>query len=292
MWQIKDVARMTGVKKEDIQSICDKGKPKSFIFCPEDSRQGRRYFTADDVTKVFLVGQYQKMGYKLPEIKKAFDSCQSSDTAFEELTARQVEELQKKRDELDKQIEFAKELHTASKGRTPEEAAEALLRKQLLESSLSSTVDVFELLDIQVSEAELDSALAEKLGLGVTELLDLSLSDAGAFNELTSAQNASFENTFVTILKPIIEEATVADLSPASPEIQTAIDVLIKQTAQCTGNVNKVTKAFACVYFMMVLHKPNSEMFVELCFGKGAFEFAEEALFIYAKANILEGESS
>ena len=113
--------RMTGVKRDNIRRTATNTIQRYFIFCPEDSRQGRRFFDEEDVLKVALVGQYQKMGYSLASIKRTFDEMEIGEQPFEEITERQLKELTAKREELDRQIRFCEEFHRASCGRNPKE---------------------------------------------------------------------------------------------------------------------------------------------------------------------------
>lgn len=292
MWRIKDVSRMTGVKRDNIQQICDKHDSRYFIFCPEDSRQGRRFFDEEDVLKVALVGQYQKMGYSLASIKRAFDEMESAEQPFEEITERQLEELTAKRKELDRQLKFCKELNRASHGRNPKEAVQALLRKRLAEALVDSTKALLIDLGCPMDDSEFESAFQEKLGIGSRDfcnaLLDAPDLSSLRFVENNAAVGEKLERDFASLDSASAEEI----LAPDSPLIQQVLGNLLQLTVkQAPDEAKKYAEMFVWLLWNKLLEDQYLELFLEIGIGQGAFDFINKAMTHYAINNWKEKEN-
>lgn len=291
MWRIKDVSRMTGVKRDNIQQICDKHDSRYFIFCPEDSRQGRRFFDEEDVLKVALVGQYQKMGYSLTSIKRAFDEMESAEQPFEEITKRQLEELTAKRKELDRQLKFCEELNRASHGRNPKEAVQALLRKRLAEALVDSAKALLIDLDCPMDDSEFESAFQEKLGIGSKDFCNAFLDAPDPSRLRLIENNAAVEEELERYFASLDSASAEEVLTPDSPLIQQVLDNLLRLTGRQTPDEAKEhAEMLAWLLWNKLIEDQYLELFLEIGIGQGAFDFINKAMTHYAISNWKEKE--
>lgn len=291
MWQIKDVSRMTGVKRDNIQQICDKHDSRYFIFCPEDSRQGRRFFDEDDVLKVALVGQYQKMGYSLASIKRTFDEMEIGGQSFEEITERQLKELTAKREELDRQIKFCEEFHRASRGRNPKEAVQALLWKRLAEAMIDSMKTLLIDLDCPMNDSEFESLFQKKLGISLEDfcnaLLDTPDPSSSGLFENNAAIEEVLKRGFASLNNTSNEEA----LDPGSPLVQQVLGNLLRLTGRQTlDEAQEHAGMFAWLLWNKLLEDRYLELLLEIGIGQGSYEFIKDAITHYATNNWKEKE--
>lgn len=291
MWRIKDVSRMTGVKRDNIQQICDKHDSRYFIFCPEDSRQGRRFFDEEDVLKVALVGQYQKMGHSLTSIKRTFDEVESSGQSFDEITERQLKELTAKREELDRQIKFCEELHRASYGRNPKEAVQALLWKRLAEAMIDSMKALLIDLDCPMDDSEFESVFQKKLGISLKDFCNAFLdapdpSSSGLF-ENNAAVEEKLKRGFASLDLENAEEV----LDPCSPLMQQVLGNLLRLTdRQTPAEAQKHAEMLAWLLWNKLLEDQYLELLLEIGIGEGSYEFIKKAMAHYAVSNWKEKE--
>ena len=291
MWRIKDVSRMTGVKRDNIQQICDKHDSRYFIFCPEDSRQGRRFFDEEDVLKVALVGQYQKMGYSLASIKRTFDEMEIGEQPFEEITERQLKELTAKREELDRQIRFCEEFHRASCGRNPKEAIRALLWKRLVEAVIGSMKALLIDLDCPMDDSEFESIFQKKLGISLEDfynaLLDASDPSSSGLFESNVAVEEELKRGFASLDIESDEEV----LAPGSPLIQQMLGNLLWLTGRQTPDeAREHAEMLAWLLWNKLLEDRYLELLLEIGIGQGSYEFMKNAMTHYAVNNWKEKE--
>lgn len=291
MWRIKDVSRMTGVKRDNIQQICDKHDSRYFIFCPEDSRQGRRFFDEEDVLKVVLVGQYQKMGYSLASIKRTFDEVEIGGRPFEEITERQLKELTAKREELDRQIKFCEEFHRASHGRSPKETVQTLLWKRLAEAMIGSMKALLIDLDCPMDDSEFESIFQKKLGISLEDFFNALLdapdpSSLGLF-ENNVAVEEELKRGFASLNIESAEEV----LDPGSPLVQQVLGSLLRLIGKQTPDeAQEHAEMLAWLLWSKLLEDRYLELLLEIGIGQGSYEFIKNAMTHYAENNWKEKE--
>lgn len=291
MWRIKDVSRMTGVKRDNIQRICDEHDSRYFIFCPEDSRQGRRFFDEEDVLKVALVGQYQKMGYSLTSIKRTFDEMESDGQSFEDITERQLEELVAKRKELEKQIKFCGELHRASHGRNPKETVQALLWKHLVEAMIDSMKALLIDLDCPINDSEIEQAFRIKLGLGLEDFYNALLDAPDPSNSGLFENNAAVEEELKRGFANLDLESAREVLDPDSPLVQQVLGNILCLMGRTTPDeAREHAEMLAWLLWNKLLEDQYLELLLEIGIGPGSYKFIKKAMRHYALSNWKEKE--
>lgn len=72
-WTISQVEALIGLSRRDIQRCCYEGKGGVGILSPEDSKWGRRTYSAEDLARLFIVAQLKASGLSLPEAKREFE---------------------------------------------------------------------------------------------------------------------------------------------------------------------------------------------------------------------------
>lgn len=97
-WAISQVEALIGLSRRDIQRCCYEGKGGVGILSPEDSKWGRRTYTADDLARLFIVARMKADGMSLPEARRTLDragqdGC-TDDRLLKNLASRLTEELE------------------------------------------------------------------------------------------------------------------------------------------------------------------------------------------------------
>lgn len=100
-WTISQVEALIGLSRRDIQRCCYEGKGGVGILSPEDSKWGRRTYSAEDLARLFIVAQLKASGLSLPEAKRELDRNEANGQSdsdllqnFADRTAEKIEELQ------------------------------------------------------------------------------------------------------------------------------------------------------------------------------------------------------
>lgn len=222
MWKISQVEKMTGVKRRDIQRVCDPNS-RVHIFTPRESGPGKRSFDEDDILKIVLIGQYQDMGYTLPQIRRTFEEFADSEGGYSAIAQRQVEELEFKLHEIEQKLEFANELKMALAEDDLKIASEKIMIKRFVQSLFSSLYDLASDLDPSITSAEVDQRFDEVEGPSKEELINsLFLGDeTDDISEIEVPEG--FENDFQEALAAI--DFKRAD--PDSAEVQKLIAYLV-----------------------------------------------------------------
>ncbi len=100
-WTISQVEALVRLPRRDIQRCCYEGKGGVGILSPEDSKWGRRTYSAEDLARLFIVAQLKANGLSLPEAKRELDHNEANGQSdsdllqnFADRTAEKIEELQ------------------------------------------------------------------------------------------------------------------------------------------------------------------------------------------------------
>ena len=100
-WTISQVEALIGLSRRDIQRCCYEGKGGVGILSPEDSKWGRRTYTADDLARLFIVARMKADGMSLPEARRALEQAEDGGKTDAELlrdyaerAAEQIEQLE------------------------------------------------------------------------------------------------------------------------------------------------------------------------------------------------------
>ncbi|MDO4848737.1 MAG: MerR family transcriptional regulator [Coriobacteriia bacterium] len=100
-WTISQVEALIGLSRRDIQRCCYEGKGGVGILSPEDSKWGRRTYTADDLARLFIVARMKADGMSLPEARRALEQAEDGGKTDAELlrdyaerTAERIEQLE------------------------------------------------------------------------------------------------------------------------------------------------------------------------------------------------------
>ena len=112
-WTISQVEALIGLSRRDIQRCCYEGKGGVGILSPEDSRWGRRTYTADDLARLFIVAQMKADGMSLPEAGRALDHAESDGKRDAELLRDYAERVAEKIEQLETLLLSAKALLAA-----------------------------------------------------------------------------------------------------------------------------------------------------------------------------------
>ena len=112
-WTISQVEALIGLSRRDIQRCCYEGKGGVGILSPEDSRWGRRTYTADDLARLFIVAQMKADGMSLPEARRALDHAESDGKTDAELLRDYAERVAEKIEQLETLLLSAKALLAA-----------------------------------------------------------------------------------------------------------------------------------------------------------------------------------
>ena len=112
-WTISQVEALIGLSRRDIQRCCYEGKGGVGILSPEDSRWGRRTYTADDLARLFIVAQMKADGMSLPEAGRALDRAESDGKRDAELLRDYAERVAEKIEQLETLLLSAKALLAA-----------------------------------------------------------------------------------------------------------------------------------------------------------------------------------
>ena len=112
-WTISQVEALIGLSRRDIQRCCYEGKGGVGILSPEDSRWGRRTYTADDLARLFIVAQMKADGMSLPEAGRALDHAESDGKTDAELLRDYAERVAEKIEQLETLLLSAKALLAA-----------------------------------------------------------------------------------------------------------------------------------------------------------------------------------
>ena len=112
-WTISQVEALIGLSRRDIQRCCYEGKGGVGILSPEDSRWGRRTYTADDLARLFIVAQMKADGMSLPEAGRALDHAESDGKRDAELLRDYAERVAEKIEQLETLLLSARALLAA-----------------------------------------------------------------------------------------------------------------------------------------------------------------------------------
>lgn len=276
MWTIKDVARLTGVSRDDIHSVCEKGKKASFIFCPEDSRPGRRYFMVEDIKKIWLIGRYKEMGYKLPEIAKIFREAEEEGQGFAEQISAQIDELESRRRQLDRQIALAERMRRYAQASPDSDSAlMALLCRDASTSLLDAIAALLADLDCPLDIDEFTAAFRSAYGMSIEGLVDNWF--------LTKEGDGEVEWEYVEVLEGLLSRGW-DEIDPESAEVYSAIDSLLGLIARgvSLGEGDTDIK-LGWLFINKFLDTPENELLIAVAMGDGAHAWMRESLKSYAR---------
>lgn len=278
MWTIKDVSRMTGVSRDDIHSVCERRKTASFIFCPEDSRPGRRFFSVEDIKKIWLVGRYKDMGYKLPDIAKIFKKAQEEDLSFSDQLSSQIEELENRRRVIDQQIDLAKRMRDYSNlASEPDSAYMLLVMRDMFARMPEVVANLFPDEEDPIRPEDFDEKANESLGMSYAEFIDHQILGMGDLNEL-EARDLELEG--------IAQEHSEEDgeVAPDGEVAFRVVDSIIAGVAEgCSIEDEGLKSKFAWIILDELFGTPESELLMAMTCGEGAYEFIQEAMKSYAR---------
>lgn len=119
MWTISELTELMNLSRRDIQRLCysDGHNGGLGLLDPEDSTQGRRHFSDDDVKVLFVVSQYKGLGMTLPEAAERVRKAREDGADTKALVSDLVSELERKRDAIERRLAFAKAIEGSTLGR-------------------------------------------------------------------------------------------------------------------------------------------------------------------------------
>ena len=141
-WTISQVEALIGLSRRDIQRCCYEGKGGVGILSPEDSRWGRRTYTAEDLARLFIVARMKADGMSLPEAGRALKQAEDDGKTDAELLRDYAERTAEKLEQLETLLLSARALLASSGGDVDGSGLEALVETrvppELVDAALSS----------------------------------------------------------------------------------------------------------------------------------------------------------
>ena len=171
MWTISELTELMNLSRRDIQRLCysDGHNGGLGLLDPEDSTQGRRHFSDDDVKVLFVVSQYKGLGMTLPEAAERVRKAREDGADTKALVSDLVSELERKRDAIERRLAFAKAIEGSTLGRDWDALVFAASAVPLLEGGKSALVE-------SLAEACRDGGMAKEELSDLVADLDRALS--------------------------------------------------------------------------------------------------------------------
>lgn len=269
MWTIKDVERMTGLPKDDIQRVCDANNAKTFIFCPRDSKPGRRYFEQEDIMKVWLIAQYKRIGYNLPEIALIFKEAEEKQLAFSDQISAQIEELELRKKELEEQIGHAKKMQeyvTASSD--AQVGFLAFMARSILPGFIEHMISLFLDEDAGLTIEAFHAHFKRTTGASLVEWLDKYYIEGSQTMEVEACQSSVVEE---------IESALSGEKFLSDDEVYVLVDSVIQTLSKSFPLEGNASEMLTWLYFAELLEMPEIELWIALGCGPGAYDIVLKA---------------
>lgn len=110
MWTISELTELVGLSRRDIQRLCyaDERNGGLGLLDPEDSAQGRRHFSREDVEVLFVVSQYKALGMSLPEAAGRVRQAREEGADARALASDLVRRLEEEREDVERRLAVAK----------------------------------------------------------------------------------------------------------------------------------------------------------------------------------------
>ncbi len=143
MWTISELTELMNLSRRDIQRLCysDGHNGGLGLLDPEDSTQGRRHFSDDDVKVLFVVSQYKGLGMTLPEAAELVRKAREDGADTKALVSDLVSELERERDAIERRLAFAKAIEGSILGCGWDALVFAASAVPFLEGSKSALVE-------------------------------------------------------------------------------------------------------------------------------------------------------
>lgn len=283
MWTIKDVERMTGLPKDDIQRVCDVNNAKTFIFCPRDSRPGRRYFEQEDIKKVWLIAQYKRMGYNLPEIASIFKEAEERQLAFSDQISVQIEELESRKKELEEQIGHAKKMQEYVKASSDaQEGFLAFMARSLFPEFFEHMFSLILDEDAEQSIEAFHEYFKETTGAPFDEWLDNYFIEDSQAMGVEACQSPVVNE---------IESALSGKDSLSDDEAYALVDSVIRSLSKSSPREGDTSEMLTWLFFEELLEMPEIELWVALGCGPSVYDYVLKVWKGYGKNRWGETES-
>lgn len=191
MWTISELTELVGLSRRDIQRLCyaDERNGGLGLLDPEDSAQGRRHFSREDVEVLFVVSQYKALGMSLPEAAEAVRRAQGGGVG---LPLKDVaDRLRREKEAVEARLSVVEAMARAASASTWDEMVEGMTGGLLERAAAKASREVAHaMLETLCEENEVDAESEQQM----TDAFDAQLEElleTGGLGEAPLCQTTS-----------------------------------------------------------------------------------------------------
>lgn len=277
MWTISELTELVGLSRRDIQRLCyaDERNGGLGLLDPEDSTQGRRHFSREDVEVLFVVSQYKALGMSLPDAAEAVRRARSGGAGLplKDVAAR----LRQEKEAIEARLSVVEAMASAVLASTWDEMVEGMTGG-LLETAAAkaSREAAHAMLETLCEESEVDTESKQQMIDAFDAQLEELLETEG------TGGGASLPDDFEALMRAFVSVDWRGDPPPVH-YLAMAMEALID--AACDGRDPRIgekqARAFVGTWVVAIifalLEQEGVALVLEMGFGPGFCKALERA---------------
>lgn len=289
MWTISELTELVGLSRRDIQRLCyaDERNGGLGLLDPEDSTQGRRHFSREDVEVLFVVSQYKALGMSLPEAAEAVRRAQGGGVG---LPLKDVaDRLRREKEAVEARLSVVEAMARAASASTWDEMVGGMTGGLLERAAAKASREVAHaMLETLCEENEVDAESEQQMTDAFDAQLEELLETGGA------GGGAPLPDNFEALMRAFVSVDWRRDPPPVR-YMTMAMEALID--AACDGRDPRIgekqARAFVGTWVVTtafaLLEQEGVPLVLEMGFGPGFCKALEQAAGEMATAMVTSG---